>query len=231
MAESLCQTCKHTLTLSLPDKTIHVWADRGRLTRAIYNLIANAVRHTMEPSVISLRLIRTDTVAIIEVHDPAEPGSRICGTTHASEDERYLQIVGADAGFGFAIARAVAVDGDVVSNMAVRHRAHVRARTADDRDIIRFGLVSRCQSRRQSIRIAALRASCPVDGRIRIPLGVIKERQRVVGAVQSSKCLFQRIIRHTANRCHALVLHSAAEGHLECLKAHDARRTPLRNSG
>ena len=90
--------------------------------------------------------------------------------------------------------------------MAVRHRAHVRARTADDRDIIRFGLVSRCQSRRQSIRIAALRASCPVDGRIRIPLGVIKERQRVVGAVQSSKCLFQRIIRHTANRCHALAL-------------------------
>ena len=108
MAESLCQTCKHTLTLSLPDKTIHVWADRSRLTRAIYNLIANAVRHTMESSVISLRLIRTATVAIIEVHDPAEPGSRICGTTHASEDERYLQIVGADAGFGFAIARAVA---------------------------------------------------------------------------------------------------------------------------
>ena len=108
MAESLCQTCKHTLTLSLPDKTVHVWADRGRLTRAIYNLIANAVRHTTEPSVISLRLIRTDTVAIIEVHDPAEPGSRICGTTHASEDERYLQIVGADASFGFAIARAVA---------------------------------------------------------------------------------------------------------------------------
>ena len=108
MAGSLCQTCKHTLTLSLPDKTIHVWADRSRLTRAIYNLIANAVRHTMESSVISLRLIRTDTVAIIEVHDPAEPGSRICGTTHASEDERYLQIVGADAGFGFAIARAVA---------------------------------------------------------------------------------------------------------------------------
>ena len=108
MAESLCQTCKHTLTLSLPDKTVHVWADRSRLTRAIYNLIANAVRHTTEPSVISLRLIRTDTVAIIEVHDPAEPGSRICGTTHASEDERYLQIVGADASFGFAIARAVA---------------------------------------------------------------------------------------------------------------------------
>lgn len=108
MAESLCQTCKHTLTLSLPDKTVHVWADRGRLTRAIYNLIANAVRHTTEPSVISLRLIRTDTVAIIEVHDPAEPGSRICSTTHASEDERYLQIVGADASFGFAIARAVA---------------------------------------------------------------------------------------------------------------------------
>ena len=53
MAESLCQTCKHTLTLSLPDKTVHVWADRGRLTRAIYNLIANAVRHTTEPSVIS----------------------------------------------------------------------------------------------------------------------------------------------------------------------------------
>lgn len=108
MAESLCQTCKHTLTLSLPDKTIHVWADRGRLTRAIYNLIANVVRHTMEPSVISLRLIRTDTVAIIEMHDPAEPAAWICGTTHASEDERYLQIVGADAGFGFAIARAVA---------------------------------------------------------------------------------------------------------------------------
>ena len=66
------------------------------------------MRHTTEPSVISLRLIRTATVAIIEVHDPAEPGSRICGTAHASEEERYLQIVGADASFGFAIARAVA---------------------------------------------------------------------------------------------------------------------------
>ena len=108
MAESLCQTCKHTLTLSLPDKTVHVWADRARLTRAIYNLIANAVRHTTEPSVITLRLIRTGTVAIIEVHDPAEPGDRIRGTLRVPEEQRYMQIVDADAGFGFAIARAVA---------------------------------------------------------------------------------------------------------------------------
>ena len=107
-AESLCRTCGRTITLHLPDKTVHIWADRDRLARAIYNLIANAVRHTTESSVISLRLIRTATVAIIEVHDPAEPGSRICGTAHASEEERYLQIIGADASFGFAIARAVA---------------------------------------------------------------------------------------------------------------------------
>ncbi len=108
MAESLCQSCGHTLVLKLPDKTIHVWADRSRLTRAIYNLLANAVRHTKEPSEITLTLHRTGTVAILEIHDPAAPGDRIRGTMQIPEEERLMQAIDADAGFCFAIARAVA---------------------------------------------------------------------------------------------------------------------------
>ena len=107
-AESLCKTCGHTLTMTLPPKTVHIWADRSRLTRAVYNLIASAVRHTKEPGEISLTLLRADTVAIIEVHDPASPGERLRGTVRMPEDDRRLQTVDADAGFGFAIARAVA---------------------------------------------------------------------------------------------------------------------------
>lgn len=108
MAESLCQTCGHTLLLKLPDKTVHVWADRSRLTRAIYNLLANAVRHAKEPSEITLSLHRASTVAILEIHDPAAPGDRICGTLQLTEEQRLMQAIDADAGFGFAIARAVA---------------------------------------------------------------------------------------------------------------------------
>ena len=99
----------------------------------------------------------------------------------------------------------VAVDGDVVGNMTVRHRAHIRARTADDRDIIRFGLVSRCQSLRQSSLVAALRASCPVDV-LPCPSILAKKLKGVVRAVQSSKCLFQRVERFIANLGHALAL-------------------------
>ena len=106
-AESLCKTCGHTLTMSLPDKTVHIWADRSKLARAIYNLIANAMRHTKEPSEISLSLLRANAVAIIEVHDPAEPGERLRGTLHLP-NRQQMQSVDADAGFGFAIARAVA---------------------------------------------------------------------------------------------------------------------------
>ena len=88
--------------------------------------------------------------------------------------------------------------------MAVRHLAHVRARTADDRDIARIGLVSLRQSIHQSgcRRVFAV-ASLPVDRRSRIPSTFVIERQGVSCVAKSSKRLFQRIIRHTANRGHA----------------------------
>ena len=109
----------------------------------------------------------------------------------------------------FALAagdvRVVAVDGEVVSNMAVRHLAHVRARTADDGDIARIGLVSLRQSSRQSSLIAVLLASCPVDI-LPCPSILVKKLKGVVRAVQSSKCLFQRIERFIANLGHALAL-------------------------
>ena len=79
-AESLCRTCGRTITLHLPDKTVHIWADRDRLARAIYNLIASAVRHTQEGAEITLSLLTAASVAVIEIHDPAAPGDRLRGT-------------------------------------------------------------------------------------------------------------------------------------------------------
>lgn len=107
-AESLCQTCNHTLVMKLPEKTVHVWADRSKLARAVYNLLANAVRHNKTPSEISLSLLRANSVAIIEIHDPADPGDRISGTISLPDDQKRMQTIDADAGFGFAIARSVA---------------------------------------------------------------------------------------------------------------------------
>ena len=98
--------------------------------------------------------------------------------------------------------------------MAVRHRANIRARTADDRDIAHIGLVSRCQSLRQSSLVAALRASCPVDGRSRIPSALVVERQSVGLVAKCCKCVFQLIVRNTVDHCHRgsseRILHFAA---------------------
>ena len=84
-AESLCRTCRRTITLHLPDKTVHIWADRDRLARAIYNLIASAVRHTQEGAEITLSLLTAASVAVIEIHDPAAPGDRLRGTLDLPE--------------------------------------------------------------------------------------------------------------------------------------------------
>ena len=107
-AESLCRTCRRTITLHLPDKTVHIWADRDRLARAIYNLIASAVRHTQEGAEITLSLLTAASVAVIEIHDPAAPGDRLRGTLDLPETRSEMKTIDADAGFGFAIARAIA---------------------------------------------------------------------------------------------------------------------------
>lgn len=107
-AESLCRTCRRTITLHLPDKTVHIWADRDRLARAIYNLIASAVRHTQEGAEITLSLLTAASVAVIEIHDPAAPGDRLRGTLDLPETRSEMKAIDADAGFGFAIARAIA---------------------------------------------------------------------------------------------------------------------------
>ena len=107
-AESLCRTCGRTITLHLPDKTVHIWADRDRLARAIYNLIASAVRHTQEGAEITLSLLTAASVAVIEIHDPAAPGDRLRGTLDLPETRSEMKTIDADAGFGFAIARAIA---------------------------------------------------------------------------------------------------------------------------
>ena len=74
----------------------------------------------------------------------------------------------------------VAVDGDVVSNMAVRHGADVRIRTADDLDVARVLLVGRCQSVGQRRDVAALLASCPINRVVFRPCGLIDEFESVV---------------------------------------------------
>ena len=107
-AESLCRTCRRTIALHLPDKTVHIWADRDRLARAIYNLIASAVRHTQEGAEITLSLLTAASVAVIEIHDPAAPGDRLRGTLDLPETRSEMKTIDADTGFGFAIARAIA---------------------------------------------------------------------------------------------------------------------------
>ena len=84
------------------------WADRDRLARAIYNLIASAVRHTQEGAEITLSLLTAASVAVIEIHDPAAPGDRLRGTLDLPETRSEMKTIDADAGFGFAIARAIA---------------------------------------------------------------------------------------------------------------------------
>ena len=108
-AEPLCKTCGCALYLTLPDRTVHIWADANRLSRAIYNLISNAIRHTPRPGEIKLMLTRTGSYAIIEVRDNGAALDRLQNTLDAlascpggeSESEP-------GAGFGLAIVRSTA---------------------------------------------------------------------------------------------------------------------------
>ena len=66
------------------------------------------MRHTQEGAEITLSLLTAASVAVIEIHDPAAPGDRLRGTLDLPETRSEMKTIDADAGFGFAIARAIA---------------------------------------------------------------------------------------------------------------------------
>lgn len=71
-AQPLCRTCGMELVCSVPEKPFSAWIDRKRLARAVYNLLANAMKYTLRGGSISLRLLKMERFAVLEVHDTGD---------------------------------------------------------------------------------------------------------------------------------------------------------------
>ena len=104
----------------------------------------------------------------------------------------------------------VAVDGQVIRDVAVGHGTDVRAGTADDGDLARVGHIRRSESLGQFGNIAALRASLPIHRRGVRPfrLADAGQRQGVILSVERGESSFKRAVGHTANRSDARCKHS-----------------------
>ena len=107
-AEPLCETCGVRLRCDFPEKPVQAWADRKKLSRVIYNLLANAMKYTPKDGEITLRLQKTERFAIFEVHDGGDAKERLDKTFESFTREPTLEELNAGAGFGLAIVRAIA---------------------------------------------------------------------------------------------------------------------------
>lgn len=107
-AEPLCAACGYTLRLTLPEHMAYAWLDPLRLSRAIYNLISNAIRHTQEKGEIGLCLALTEDYAIIEVRDEGSMDGRLQDVFGCLTDRPYKPDFRKGGGFGLAIVRATA---------------------------------------------------------------------------------------------------------------------------
>lgn len=71
-AEPLCRAAKLTLSCQLPEKSFSAWIDRQKLSRAVWNLLSNAMKFTPPGGSIVMSLSRTEKNAILRVSDTGE---------------------------------------------------------------------------------------------------------------------------------------------------------------
>ena len=107
-AAPLCAACGYTLRLTLPERSAYAWIDPLRLSRAIYNLLSNAIRHTQVKGEIGLHLMLTDDYAIVEVHDDGAVGERLRDVFSSLTNRPYHADLRKGSGFGLTIVRATA---------------------------------------------------------------------------------------------------------------------------
>jgi signal transduction histidine kinase len=92
--------------------TVPVQADAGELSRALGNLVVNAIRHTPEDGTVWVRAAVEEGVACLSVADccggiPADDLPRVFDVAFRGETARTPSTDGAGAGLGLAIARGI----------------------------------------------------------------------------------------------------------------------------
>jgi len=107
-----------SLTIVLPDETIHCTIDTTRIRQALQNLLANALRYTPEGGEIKVVLDRQENHASIQVSDtgagiPPEDLERVFDRFYRVDSSRNRDLPG--TGLGLAIAQAIiqAHDGEI----------------------------------------------------------------------------------------------------------------------
>ncbi|WP_449065533.1 sensor histidine kinase [Planomonospora algeriensis] len=94
------------------DPVVPVQADAGELSRALRNLVVNAIRHTPADGTVSVRATAEGGQARLSVTDccggiPAEDLPRVFDVAFRGEAARSPRGDGAGAGLGLAIARGI----------------------------------------------------------------------------------------------------------------------------
>ena len=94
------------------DVAVPVQADAGELSRALGNLVVNAIRHTPEDGTVWVRAAVEEGVACLSVADccggiPADDLPRVFDVAFRGETARTPSADGAGAGLGLAIARGI----------------------------------------------------------------------------------------------------------------------------
>ncbi|SNT63185.1 HAMP domain-containing protein [Streptosporangium subroseum] len=94
------------------DVAVPVQADAGELSRALGNLVVNAIRHTPEDGTVWVRATVEEGVACLSVADccggiPADDLPRVFDVAFRGETARTPSTDGAGAGLGLAIARGI----------------------------------------------------------------------------------------------------------------------------
>lgn len=76
-AKPLCGLCGITISCQLPEQPIVLWGERAKISRAVYHLLEQAMKHTAKGGAIALRLMKLERFAVIEVHDNGADARRM----------------------------------------------------------------------------------------------------------------------------------------------------------